>query len=165
MARNSKKLLIATMCIVGLFMLCFELYLYVISQRVQQQIVKLEQQIKMQNHYTDILDFTYNFMSRLTSRALFSEPDYYQKHMTTSVFDVLKQNIDWGQKILHYDILGVTISGDGQSIIKVNLSVINKNSQQQTARIYLYIEGEKGRFIITHLKAYDVDNQAIHTEG
>lgn len=165
MQKNSKRLLVATLCIVGLLMLCFQFYLYAISQQIGRKVIKLEQQLKLQTHYTDILDFTYNFMSRLTSRALFSDPNYSQKHMTTNVFDVLKQNIDWAKKILHYDILGVTISGDGQSILKVDLSVVNKAGHQQTARIYLYIEGEKGRFIITHLKAYDVNNQAIHTEG
>ncbi len=162
---SSKRLTLLVGTILFVIIMLSDVYFYSLNQQAHQKIIKIENELKLKNKYTDMLDFAYNFMSRLTSEVLFQEPDYYQKHLTTNVFELLKSNVGWEKKILHYSISGVTISGNGQSILKVDLTVINKFDKQQTVVIYLYIEGESGNFIITHLKDHDVNNPKIHQEA
>lgn len=99
-----------------------------------------------------MMDFSYNFVSRLSTGLLFDDKAYCDKHLTTKVIKFLKEYLSVYPKIIQYNIANISMYKNNETIVTGKSIVLGKNNQKIHVEVYFYIEGYRGHFVVTNIE-------------
>ena len=119
---------------------------------LKTRINQLSSTLSYQSQFSDMIDFSYNFVSRLSNGLLFDDKAYCDKHLTSKVIKFLKEYLSVYPKIIQYNIANISMYKNNETIVTGKSIVLGKNNQKIHVEVYFYIEGYRSHFVITNIE-------------